>query len=103
MRRKNCPTERIRGEKNCPNERNRDEKKSSPEWGGVWRLYELLLGATKNCPKGFLESVVKWCPHILTFRFFFEIQPMSGDFRYFLLKIGEISNMAPKIKSGFLG
>ena len=49
MRRKNCPTERIRGEKNCPNERNRDEK-NRLQRRGVWRLYKLLFGAKKNYP-----------------------------------------------------
>ena len=60
---KNCPTERKRGEKNCPTERNRDEKncpternreeKNRLQRGGVWRLYELLSGAKKNCPVQF--------------------------------------------------
>ena len=49
---KNCPTERNRGEKNCPTERNRDEKIVS-RGGGVWRLYQLLFGAKKNCPVQF--------------------------------------------------
>ena len=49
---KNCPTERNRGEKNCPTERNRDEK-NRLQRGGVWRLYQLLFGAKKNCPVQF--------------------------------------------------
>ena len=57
-------------------------------------LAERVLKIRPYC---FLQLIVKRCPQPLTFRFF-QIRPMSRDF---LQKIGQISNLAPKVKSSF--